>query len=165
MKKNFLKCNLFEYDNKVLLIFLTIFFISFIFGSFYLFNCSNIINAEVPQIIYDFLIRDFLFLIVLFLLGYTVVGLPLLFFSNIILGIFCGITVSCFTYLFSFKGCMYYCIILYPYFFVFVISCFYVISSSLRLTVSLYNVFKEGTRYISPKVYSRPHIFKFVFLT
>lgn len=168
--KNIFKL-IFEYEQKVFVILFAVFFIGFLFGSFFVFFDGNAVDTSVlfeytyTQLFTDVLVKNLILMIVMFVLGYTAIGSPVLFFCILYSGIYLGVLISSFTYTYGFKGCIASSLMFFPYYLLLVCSLFFITFSSLRLSVSLFNVFKSGTRYISPKKYCKPHILKFVFFS
>ncbi len=154
---------IFEYEKKVLAILFIIFTMGFCFGCYNLFNRPDVYLESFSHNLNIVFLKNIVLITISFLLGYTVIGFPFLCFSVIYCGIFTGISLGYFTYFYGYTGCLFYSVIFYLYYLIFIFSYFFIVFSSFRLSASLYSVFKEGTRYISPKTYSRPHIIRFVF--
>lgn len=169
MKDNKISSFIFEYEKKVFIILLVVFLIGFVWGSYTVFHTPlstelNLSLNQQPLFIFKKLITSYFWLfLVTFLSGYNVVGFPIMFILLLFNGINIGVMFCSVTFLDGLKSYLFYIIILLPFLVISVLSHYFITFSSLRLSASLYNVFKEGTRYISPKVYSKPHIIKFAF--
>lgn len=163
MKDNKYFKYIFEYEQKVFAVLFAIFLISFLFGCYFLFHSTSIpdsISYNSFKLIFN---KNILSLFISFLFGYTVIGFPFLFLGILYNGFLCGVSLCTFTFFHGLKMSAIFSLALFPYYLIFLFCYFSITASSLRLSISLYNVFKEGTRYISPKTYSKPHIIKFVF--
>ena len=157
---------IFEYEQKVFVLLFAVFFIGFLAGSLSVFNNTSYIEISEPvlhKLYFCSILAFCAFLIILFTLGFTSFGLPFIIFINLFSGLFlsvigCSITVS-----YGYVGCIVYSLFMLPLFLVIVLSLLYISYSSIRLSGALFNVFKSGTRFISPCEYLLPHIFKFIF--
>ncbi len=169
MKDNKVFSFLFEYEKKVFIILFAVFLLGFVCGSYSLFIKSDIsyttdvFSLQAANLFKKMLFSNFWLFVITFLSGYNVIAFPFMFILILYNGINIGVTISSFTYFYGLKGALIYSCLLLPFIIILILSHYFITFSSLRLSASLYNVFKEGTRYISPKVYSRPHIIKFVF--
>lgn len=169
MKDNKIFSFVFEYEKKVFIILFAVFLVGFIWGSYTLFSKTGLTDninhiSQQPILLFKKLISSSFWLFAItFLSGYNVIGFPLMFLLVLYNGINLGVTISSFAYFNGLKGALLCSGILLPFIVVTILSHYFITFSSLRLSASLYSVFKEGTRYISPKVYSKPHIIKFVF--
>ena len=155
---------IFEYERKVYFLLFTLFLIGFGFGCYHgLGNntyVDSIFNSDTAWI--SVFLKDSICLFITFILGYTVIGFPLLCSNVVFYGIYCGIFLSKFSAVYGIKGALCSGVVLLPYYFVVITTLLLLTFSSLRMSVALFNVFKNGTRFISPKVYSLPHIVKFI---
>ncbi len=164
MKRNKIIKFIFEYENKVFSIFFTLFFLGVVWGTFAALNndiSSEYLSSSITQMFKSVAHTNILILFIVFLFGYTVIGFPFLCISVIFNGVCSGTFVTLILLSYGVKGVVISSVFLFPYFLCYVISSFYLTFSSTRLSVALYNVFKRGTRYVSPHTYSRPHIVKF----
>lgn len=157
---------IFEYEQKVFLILFAVFFIGMTCGSYSCFTLQTslgeaFVASSGGDLFVDMLVKNLLALVISFLLGYTVIGFPFLCFYVLYSGICFGVFISLFTYSYGVMGCIIASVVMFPYYFTVIASELFVTFSSIRLSAALFNVFKDGTRYISPKVYSSPHIIKF----
>ena len=158
-----------DYERKVYIILFMLLSLGFIYGCYFsftdragdlgvLFNKSNEINIWISVVL-----KDAICIFVTFILGYTVIGFPFLCINVVLYGIYFGIALSEYTVQFGIKGFLIFSFAFFPYYFVFITSLIFLTFSSLRMSVALFNVFKNGTRFISPKSYSVPHIVKCLF--
>ncbi len=156
---------IFDCEFRVLAVFSLFFLIGICFGSFY--SCGISTSAEfsnsfIADNLFSLFIKNFLLLAAVFFLGYTVFGAPLIFFVIIYSGVSCGLFLGTVCTFYGFRGALVASICFYLFYLVNFISVVYISFSSLRLSIALYNVFKNNTRYVSPSVYSKPHAVKFL---
>lgn len=156
---------IFECEFKVIYILSAFYLLGIICGSFYSIKIGGDSQVLVSSILADsfltLLLKNLLIIVLLFLLGYTVIGAPLICFLLMYSGVGCGLFCGIFVLRHGFVGCVLAALGFFLFYFINFISQVLVSFSSLRLSFALYNVFKNNTRYVSPDVYSRPHIFKF----
>lgn len=157
--------SVFEYEQKVFILLFTFFTTGQLFSSIYIFLNKtkfdlniNLLNEQANTVVF----KNLLALFIIFLLGYTVIGLPFICLSVLYSGVLIGAKISFFILCYGAKGCILSAVILFLYYFTFVISCMYISFSAIRLSVALYNLFKTETRYVSPRYYSRAHITKYI---
>jgi len=149
-----------EYEQKVFILLFAIFFLGFLCGCYYLFDNNQYKTEYVfSNIIF---LKNIVLMCITFLLGFAVIGFPFIILCTAYVGILSGVSIGLFMLSHGFKVSVLYSLAFFPYYLVYIFCFIYVAGSSLRLSASLYNVFKEGTRYISPKTYSRPHILNFL---
>ena len=155
---------IFECEFRVVAVLSLFFLLGIFFGSFY--SCrlemsSELVNSMISDNLLSVFIKNLLLLSAVFLLGYTVLGTPLIFFIIIYSGVSCGLFLGTFCAFYGFRGALVASLCFYLFYFINFVSIIYVYFSSLRLSIALYNVFKNNTRYVSPSIYSKPHILKF----
>ncbi len=154
---------IFECELRVMLLLSVFFFIGMAFGAYH--SCgeaagelSDVMAGEIIPLY----LKNLLMLFVTFVLGYTVIGAPLIcgavIYGGVCCGLFCGLAVNLAGLA---KGTLVIALF-YVFYFVNVLCLLLMSFSSLRLSLALYNVFKNNTRYVSPEVYSKPHLLKFV---
>jgi len=158
---------IFDYERKVYILLFVLFSIGFGFGIYYSL-CGEVNGDAVNNFCsndtwLNLLFKESLCLFITFILGFTVIGFPLLCLNVVFYGIYCGIYLSEYSLASGLNGALTSSVVLFPYFFITVTALILMTFSSLRMSVALFNVFKNGTRFISPKVYSLPHILKCVF--
>lgn len=156
---------IFECEFRAVAVLSLFFLLGMVFGAFY--SCKMDLSADMAKnIITDNLLslflKNLLLLTAVFLLGYTVIGAPGICFILIYSGVSCGMFLGIFTGFYGFRGSIVAALCFYLFYFINLISLVYVSFSSLRLSLALYNVFKNNTRYVSPNVYSKPHMLKFL---
>lgn len=101
-------------------------------------------------------------LFVSFLLGYTVIGTPLIFLVLLYWGACCGVVNTAAIKHLGFGDGLAFVLLGSVYFVLTFVSLLLISFSSVRLSLALFGVFRSDTRYVSPKVYSNPHIIKFL---
>ncbi len=155
-----------DYERKVYIILFILFSLGLVYGCYFslsgkagdlevIFNKSNELDIWISVIL-----KDTICILITFILGYTVIGFPFLCFNIVLYGIYFGIALSRYTVIYGVKGALISSFAFFPYYFVLITSLILLTFSSLRMSVALFNVFKSGTRFISPKTYSVPHIVK-----
>lgn len=156
---------IFECEFRVVVVLLLFFLLGMVFGTFYSCNISSIEADTAKSIVSnDFIslcFKNLLLLTAVFLLGYTVIGAPLICFVLIYSGVSCGLFLGIFTSVYGFRGSVVAASCFYIFYLLNLMSLVFVAFSSLRLSFALYNVFKNNTRYVSPNIYSKPHMLKF----
>ena len=155
---------IFECEFKVAAALSLFFILGMVFGAFY--SCKMDLSADmagnlITDDVLSLILKNLLLLTVVFLMGYTVIGAPLICFIIVYSGVSCGMFLGIFTGFYGFRGCVAAAICFYLFYLINLMSLVFVCFSSLRLSLALYNVFKNNTRYVSPGIYSKPHIVKF----
>ena len=157
---------LFECEFKVIALLSAFIVFGLALGSFYGFGLSlgqgTDLGAFLSTGYFELLVKTLVVLLSSFLLGYTVVGAPLILFVLLYWGTCCGLFMSAVASNLGFKGCLLFGILFSVFFLVSFFSLILISFSSLRLSLALFGVFKNDTRYVSPKVYSNPHIIRFL---
>lgn len=165
MKQNDLVKTVFFYEQKAFILLFCLFFIGQTFGSFYFFSSAEsfeIKNILTDQTVAHMFLGDFLFLFLLFITGYTIIGFPVICLAVLYRGLCFGIQVCALTYTYGVKGCFLTAILLVLYYIAVIFSNMFVSFSSLKMSIMIYNIYKSETRLLSPKAYSKPHIIRFI---
>lgn len=158
----------FECETKLLVILLSLFVTGYVWGAF----STNISDVQaIPDLqfvlfnsdLISLFIRYALSLVVVFLLGYCAVGLPFICFIMIYNGLCFGIFSEALLINYGFRNNVIVIVFLFFSVITYFISLSCVSFSSIRLSLTLFSVFRSETRYVSPSYYSTPHIIKFVF--
>lgn len=161
----------FECETKLFFFMLVIFIAGIIWGSVSLkINNVQATETDILSIIdmsgfKNLFFKNYLLIIVSFLLGFSAIGVPficfVLLFDGICLGIFLERIVLCY----GFKGLSIATASLFVVVLIKFISIAVISFSSIRLSLTLFNVFHDNTRYVSPKYYAKPHVVKFIFFS
>ena len=155
---------LFDYERKVYFLLFILFFIGFAFGTYHSL-CGDLnagSNFTTSNTWVSLLFKESFCLFITFILGFTVIGFPILCLNIVLYGVYCGIYLTGYTATHGLNGIFTSTLLLFPYFFITVTVLILMTFSSIRMSVALFNVFKNGTRFISPKNYSFPHILKYI---
>ena len=155
---------IFECEFKAIVVLSMFFLFGMIFGAIH--SCkmdlpSDVVKSIISDNLMTLCLKNLLILTFAFLLGYTVIGAPLICFIIVYSGISCGLFLGIFSINFGFRGSFVAALCFYLFYFINLISLVFVSFSSIRLSLALYNVFKNNTRYVSPGIYSKPHMIKF----
>lgn len=159
----------FECETKLLFIFLSLFTVGYIWGAFSLFSydVQAILNEDILFLyngcFSELFFRNIIVLISVFFIGYSAIGLPFISFILIYNGVCFGIASQALLINYGLKSNIIVIIFLFLNFFVYFVSLSCVSFSSMRMSLALFNVFKNETRYVSPGFYSKPHIIKLLF--
>ena len=126
--KTFIK-SIFEFEQKVFVLLYVFLLTGQLFSSCYIFLNKNkfdlnisLLNEQANTVV----LKNLLALFIIFLLGYTVIGLPFICLGVLYSGILIGIKVSLFILCFGVKGSIISAFILFIYYFIYVISCLYI---------------------------------------
>lgn len=157
---------IFQYEQKVFITLFAVFFIGFSFGSFYIGEHSNndlIYFILSKKYIFDFYIKNIILFFLLSLSGFTLFALPSVFLCILFSGIHCSFLISNSIHIDNLAKSIILSLATFPVVLFVVTPNFFVSFSSLRNSCSLSNVYKNNTRYISPKLYLIPHIITTIF--
>lgn len=109
----------------------------------------------------DISVKYIFLLFVVFLLGYAVIGVPIVCFILLYYGMSTGIFLGAYGCLYGLKGCAVAAVCFYFFYLSLTLCVLNISYSSVRLSFALYSVFKNNTRFVSPRIYSKPHIIRF----
>lgn len=164
----------FECENKAFILFVALYLIGIIAGTFCVkFFSANTIT-EFGNLYRDYItsgsnvffnlahvfIKEAVFLGVIFLLGYTVIGAPIVLLAPIYKGCSLGLVSGISVVLYGFKGMMLTACCFVIQSIVYLFADILVAYSSVRLSFALANVFKKGARYVPASNYTKPHFIK-----
>lgn len=157
---------LFECESKVIYLLFLFYMLGFFFGTVYSVKngvqaLSFDLNYYFKETIIEVLLKNIIILFILFLSGFAAFGLPIVLFTLLYAGMSLGVLCAAIVLVYGFKGSFIFALICFIYFAVMLICYVFVSFSSLRLSLVLLNVFRNNSKYISPRVYSLPHIIKF----
>lgn len=160
---------IFDSENNVIFVLLSFYVLGFVFGLIHSYQngvqAVDSVNVILNDNFVEVFFEPFFVLLVIFLAGFAVFGLPVAVFSVMYSGVLVGVLFSAFVISYGFKGSFILTVFGSLFYIVRLISALFVSFSSIRLSIVLLNVFRNNSRCVSPKVYLYPHIIKFLFFS
>ena len=162
---NFKKCihNVFECEQKVFTIMFAFFLTGFIFGCFYTsFNSVQAFDNLLSETVISLTLKNVFLIFLVFVFGYTPFGFPLIAFVILSSGICNGIMSYNAVANLNFISVFFVTVLLFVYFSLNIIALFIVSFSSIRLSLIVFNIFRDNKMF-SAKTYAKIHLLKFIF--
>lgn len=164
----------FECETKAFILFIALYLIGIIAGTFCVRFFSDVTLTEFGNLYKDYVtaggnvflnlmhvfIKEAVFLAVIFVLGYTVIGAPIVLLAPIYKGCSLGMVSGISVVLYGFKGMMLTACCFVIQSLIYLFADILVAYSSVRLSFALANVFKKGARYVPASKYTKPHFIK-----
>lgn len=157
--------NVFECESKVMFALLLLYILGLVYGCFSGTVLNLLNDFRFTSILSDNLFtlfsKNILVVLIIFLLGYSVIGTPFICFIIYYCGVSNGVFCTYYSCNFGLKGSFIVVLLFYFYYLIIFLTIALMSYSSIRLSLSMFSYFRSETRYVSPRIYSGSHVIKF----